>query len=52
MKLWNMKEIEVADGAKVLAQVPLIVSVPIFFSFPLRRGEGGKRVYTNRAAMC
>ena len=26
MKLWNKKEIEVADGAKVLAQVPIVVS--------------------------
>jgi hypothetical protein len=26
MKQWNKKEIEVAGGAKVLAQVPLIVS--------------------------
>ena len=26
MKLWDKKEIEVADGAKVLAQVPLVVS--------------------------
>lgn len=26
MKLWDKKEIEVADGAKVLAQVPVVVS--------------------------
>ena len=38
MKLWDKKEIEVADGAKVLAQMPLIVSasrstdVPAFYS--------------------
>ena len=38
MKPWNKKEIEVADGAKVLAQMPLIVSasrstdVPTFYS--------------------
>ena len=29
MKLWNKKEIEVADGAKVLAQVPIVVSMGI-----------------------
>lgn len=38
MKLWDKKEIEVAGGAKVLAQMPLIVSasrstdVPAFYS--------------------
>ena len=26
MKLWDKKEIEVAGGAKVLAQVPIVVS--------------------------
>jgi len=26
MKLWNKKEIEVAGGAKVLAQMPIVVS--------------------------
>ena len=26
MKLWDKKEIEVAGGAKVLAQVPVVVS--------------------------
>ena len=38
MKMWDKKDIEVADGAKVLAQMPLIVSasrstdVPAFYS--------------------
>jgi hypothetical protein len=38
MKQWDKKEIEVAGGAKVLAQMPLIVSasrstdVPAFYS--------------------
>ena len=26
MKLWDKKEIEVAGGAKVLAQMPIVVS--------------------------
>ncbi len=26
MKLWDKKEIEVADGAKMLAQMPIVVS--------------------------
>ena len=38
MKLWDKKEIEVAGGAKVLAQMPIVVSasrstdVPAFYS--------------------
>ena len=44
MKLWDKKEIEVAGGANVLAQVPIIVSV--FYSFPLcRTGKSGKGMH-------